>query len=450
MNFWTSVRREMRPNLTLSLPLIAGQLNHMLVGLADTLMIGQLGTVPLAAAAFSNTILYLPMMVGIGMAMAVSVLVSQARGAKEPATARAALRHGLFVSLFLGIGIMALGWITQPLWFLFRQDEAVVEAAPAYFHLVAASLLPMIAATSVKSHSDAMNRPWPAFWVMSGGVLLNIVLNWLLIYGNLGAPQLGLEGAGLATLLARMTTLVGMIMLCCQLPSFQEWVPRRWFRKPDWTAVRELLGIGWPMSIQMLAETGAFVIGTMVVGSLGAAALASHQVAIQCAAAVFMVPLGISQALTVRIGEAVGANDRTRFRPIAVSGWFLVILCMSVSATSFLLYHRAIASAFLSEPDTLATAAGLLLIAAAFQLGDGLQIASAGALRGLSDVAIPAALVICVYWGVALPLGWWLTHPVGMGAAGMWWGFTVGLSLTALVLSVRLWRKTGPSDQLTN
>jgi len=312
--------------------------------------------------------------------------------------------------------------------------------------ILAFSMIPGMASMALKNHSDAMKRPWPAFWVMLGGVVLNIFLNWIFIYGRFGVPRMELEGAGIATFIARAATLAGLIVLCRSLPGLRDWVPQRWFRAPDWPAVRSLVRIGLPASLQILAEVSAFVAATIIIGTMSIDALSSLQVAIICAATVFMVPLGLSQALTVRMGEAWGAKTYHRWRPIVASGWCLGVLFTFVSATSFLLFNDQIANAFLpQEPETAAVAASLMLVAAAFQMGDALQIISAGALRGLNDVNNPAWIAFFAYWIVSIPLGCFFSFSLGMGVNGMWWGITVGLCLTAITLGARLWIKTGES-----
>lgn len=435
--------REARLTAALALPLIVGQVNQMLIALADTVMVARLGTVPLAAATFANTILYLPYFVGVGLGMAVSVRVAQARGSGNPAAARSALHHGLWLTVAAGVLTMAGGWLIQPLFPWFGQEREVIEAAPAYFHLVAASMLPAMVALALKGHADAMNRPWPAFWVISGGVVLNIWLNWILIDGHWGAPALGLEGAGLATLVARIATLAGMLVICHRMPSFRRWVPRHWFARLDRESVQGLFQIALPATVQLLAEVSAYVMATFLIGTLGTQALASHQVALSCAGTIFMVPLGISMALTVRVGEALGSGEPGRIRAIVLSGWMLAMAFTVFSAQLFLLLNRPIAAWFLTEPEALAMTAGLLLVGAAFQMGDALQIVSAGALRGLNDVQVPAWIAVLAYWGVSLPLGWWLAVVAEWGVTGMWWGITAGIMVTAVALGSRTWRLTG-------
>jgi len=434
---------EGRATLRLAFPLVAGQLGQMLVGLSDTLMIGRLGVVPLAAATFANTILYLPLMFGIGMTMAVSIRVSQARGAEDVQMAREALRNGLLIALVVGLLTVVLALCVIPFLHLFGQEPEVSAAADHYFLIVAVSMIPAIGSMAFKNHADAMNHPWPAFWILLGGVGLNVFLNWILIWGRFGAPAMGLEGAGLATLLARLAPLVALILWCRSSPAMREWIPRHWFKRPHGPSIRSLVKVGLPASLQLLAEVSAFVAATILIGTIGKEALASHQVAITCAATVFMVPLGLSMALTVRIGEAWGAKARHRLRPIVLSGWILGALFTAVSASAVLAFPTTIAGWFLEEPGALGVAASLLLVSAAFQFSDAMQILSMGALRGLDDVTGPAWIAVFAYWVVSLPVGAWLAFGLGLGAPGIWWGITLGLTLTAVLLGRRLWKKTG-------
>ncbi len=433
---------EGRITAALALPLAAGQLSQILISLADTLMVGRLGVLPLAAATFANNVLYLPFIFGLGFSVAVSIRVSQARGAGDRHTARMALRHGLYLSLAVGALTMVGVWVIQPFLGLFRQEPEIIRAVPRYFLLIAASLIPALGAMAVKNHADAMNKPWPPFWIILGGAGLNVIFNWIFIYGNLGAPRMGLDGAGVATLLARIIMLAAMILWCKRAPSVRDWIPTHWFRRPEWDALRDLIRLGWPTSLQLLAEVSSFVMITLLIGTLGADALASHQVAMTCAATVFMVPLGLSQALTVRMGEAWGARRHQQLRLILVSGWGLALAFTACSAQSFLYFHRTIAGWFLTEPAAIALAARLLLVSAAFQVSDALQVSAAGALRGLADVKVPGWIAFISYWIVSIPAGWLLAFPMKMGVLGMWWGITLGLTTAALALGLRVWRKT--------
>ena len=442
--FVSRILDESRITIRLAIPLIIGQLGQMLISLTDTLMLGRLGVTPLAACSFANTLIYLPMMFGIGMSMAVSIRVSQARGANDPAAARAALRHGLYITLGLGLLTVAAALAVIPFLAVFRQDPQVIAIVPNFLLLLAASMIPAMGSMAVKNHADAMNRPWPMFWISIGAVALNVLLNWMLIFGKLGAPAIGFEGAAIATLIARSASLIGMIIWCRQDVAMKEWVPIRWLRAPDWAAVKNLVRTGFPASMQLLAEVSAFVAATLIIGNMGAAALASHQVAIQCAATIFMIPLGISMALTVRIGEAFGAKNFSAMRPIVLSGWSMGASFTVVSASCFVLLNHQLASLFINDPAVLGMAASLLIVAAAFQFCDALQIIAAGALRGLDDVHTPAWIAFGAYWVVSIPLGWIFAYPLGLGVTGMWWGITVGLTITSIMLGRRIWAKTAP------
>ncbi|MBC2603438.1 MATE family efflux transporter [Puniceicoccus vermicola] len=442
MNIRSQFFREIRATLVLAFPLIIGELSQMALGVADTIMIGQVGVVELAASAFVNSVLHLPLMLGFGLLIGVSVRVSQARGEGNPVAARSALRNGLYLGLGIGLLTILGAFVVVPRLHWFGQDPEVVAASPRYFYLVAVSLLPALMAIAIKAHADAMNRPWMPFWIIGAGVVLNIFLNWLLIYGSWGFPEWGLEGAGIATALSRFATLVVIFLWCLRAaPDYREWLPVRWFRGPEWGTMRSLLQIGIPSSIHLLAEVGAFVMAALLVGRLGATALASHQIALTCAATTFMVPLGIGMAQTVRVGEAYGAKQPERLRLIALGGTLLVVLFALTSASSFVAFRWELAGLFSDDAGVIALCAHLLVITAVFQLFDGLQISASTSLRGMNDVRFPAALAFGVYWMIALPLGAVLAFWLHWGAAGIWWGITLGMMISAVVLSRRLVQK---------
>ncbi len=322
---------------------------------------------------------------------------------------------------------------------MFGQPAGVTARTTGYFRIVMASMVPALAAMALKNHADALNRPWPPFWIFLGGVALNIGLNWVMIYGNLGCPALGLEGAAWATLISRFAILAAMIVWLLNAEGLREWIPYRWFRVPDFPDVGRLLSVGFPASIQMLFEVSAFSLAGLIMGRFGPVAMAAHQIAITLAATAFMIPLGLSMALTVRMGEAFGARDFARLRPIAISGWLLAAGYSMLGALVFLLAGRALSSMFIGNPAVIALAGSLLVIVAVFQLFDSLQVVSSAMLRGIHDARIPALMGFASYWLIGLPVGAGLAFGFDLGATGVWWGLAVGLLVAAILLPTRLW-----------
>ncbi len=439
--FW----QESRTTLRLALPLIAGQLGQMLMGVTDTLMIARLGVTELGVATLSHTLLVVPFVIGIGLLSSVSVRVSQARGAGEPERAREALRHGTWLALGFGLLTVAMTLALTPWRGHFGQPQEVTDRLPAFLLIGAGSLVPALLSMTWKNHTDALNHPWPAFWILLGAVLLNILLNWLLIWGHGGFPALGLEGAAWATLVARTLGAVVMFWWLTQISKYKSWTPPRWWRWPRGEEIRSLWRIGLPASLHLLTEVGAFAVCSLLIGTLGAAALAAHQVAITCVSVSFMIPLGLAMAMTVRIGELAGAGQPVRMRRVLLGGWLFSTLFMAASMVVFLTHGAWLAGRFVTVPEVAATAATLLVIGGLFQLVDGLQVVSTLALRGVNDARVPAWCAFAAYWLIAVPLGAWLGLGRQWGATGPWTGLAVGLAFAALMLGARAWKLLGPA-----
>ena len=433
--------RECRDTLALALPLIAGQLSQMLMGVIDTVMVGRLGVVPLGAASFANNIIAVPWVLGIGLLTSVSVRVSQARGADRPGQAEAAIRHGTWLALSYALLVVVALALGLPILKYLGQPTEVVARSPVFLMTCGVSLIPAMLSMVWKSTADALNRPWRPFWILLGGVGLNVFLNWLWIWGRWGFPALGLEGAGYATLTARTLSAIAMFVWLTRSNLVHRWVPPRWLVRCHRAAFVHLLAIGFPTSLQLLTEVGAFVTSALIIGSLGATSLAAHQVAITCAATTFMVPLGIALAISVRVGEIVGAGQRDRLHRVLTGGWLFALGFMSLSTYAFSFHGHALAAQFVADPAVIDIAARLLIVAAVFQLFDGIQIVAVSALRGVDDVRLPAWIAFFAYWVVALPCGSWLTFGWHLGAFGIWCGLASGLAAAALALGLRAWHK---------
>ena len=440
MSFTRTTLRELRPTLRLAAPITAGQVGQMLMGVTDTVMVGHIGTLALAACAFGNTVLIVVAIAGFGVLTAVSVRVSHAHGAGMTHTMARAYYGGAGLSVIGGVLCAAGMHLVYPLFHYLGQAPGVVEEASAYTLIVAWSLIPAWLTATARSYLESQNRPWPAFWIMFGGVLLNVGLNWILIFGNLGAPALGLAGAGWATLISRVVTFAALtwFVLAGSSAPVERW-------KPDlgwWREQAALLRLGIPTGLQLLGEVGAFSAAALLIGRLGAVPLAAHQIAITCASTTFMFPLGIAMASTVRIAQALGAGREDLLRPIGAGAWFVGLVVMSVFTVILVAAGPLIARGFVSDPAVIVIAAQLLVIAGIFQLVDGVQVVGSGLLRGLRDTKAPMWITIAAYWFIALPLGSWLAFGRGQGAAGMWVGLAWGLVFAAVLLVVRFARKT--------
>ncbi len=428
---------ESRSTLFLAVPMMAGQLSQMLMGVADGAMVGRIGVVPLAASAFANGLLGVPFLFGLGLLQSISVRASQAHGAGERRETGEVLRHGLAIMGLVGIALVAIVAGVSGLLGHFGQTPEVVAEARTFFLLSGASILPMLLAMSFKQFSEALDHPWPPMLILFGSVGLNVLLNWILIYGNLGAPALGLTGAGIATLLSRIAALVAVVAYVFRASRFSDALPVAWRHPLEWGRVLSLLRVGVPASAQLLLEVTAFTVATIIIGWLGAQPLAAHQIALTCAATSFMFPLGIAMATTIRIGQALGANEPQRVRAIGFTSFALGLLIMGATGLVFAFGNETLARAFVDDSTVAALAAKLLMIAAFFQLFDGLQVVGAGALRGLNDATVPMVACFVGYWLVFIPFAYLAAFRFGFGTAGIWCGLAAALGIVGVSLFTR-------------
>lgn len=428
---------ELKQTLVLAAPITAGHLSQMLMGFADTLMIGRVGVVPLAASAFANVLIHFLFIIGVGLLSSVSVLVAHAFGAGNRREAGEVLRRGLVLGLLAGGLMTALLIAGLPFLGLLGQPGEVVEASRGYLLLVGLSLSPMMAVICLRNFSEAQDIPWPAFWTGLFSVLLNIFLNWVLIYGHLGSPALGLEGAGLATLLSRLVNLLLLVGWLRLDKRFAGCWPTRWLAAVPWAPLKTMTALGLPVALQLAMEIGAFGAATLLMGWLGVIEIASHQIAITCAATTFMVPLGLSIAVAIRVGQAIGAGQAARVRPIAYSALGFGFLFSCLFAAGFIVFNTPLATVFTADAATIRMAGGLIVVAGFFQVFDGAQVMAAGALRGCKDVRLPTWIIFGAYWVAAIPLGAWQAFRGEWGATGIWIGLASGLGVAAIGLLAR-------------
>ncbi|MDD3179452.1 MAG: MATE family efflux transporter [Opitutaceae bacterium] len=441
--------REAPATLRLALPIIAGQVSQMLMGVTDSVMIGRVGRVPLAASAFANSLFGVVFIVGLGLLLPVSVLVARAHGARQPQECAQYLRHGLVLALGIGLTELAAVAVLSTQMHRFGQPPEVVAAVNPFFLLIGASLLPVYLFQALKQFSEALGRAWAPMAILLGAVVLNAFLNWVLIYGHLGAPALGLTGAGLATLVARSAAAAGLwCWLHARAEMREDW-PEKWIASLSRRRLREMLGIGVPASVQLLFETGTFLAAALMMGWMGTVSLAAHQIALSCVSFTFMFPLGLATAVSMRVSRAVGEGRHEVLRPIGFGGLGMGMCIMGLFAGVFMLAGRWIAAGFTPETEVAALAAQLLFVAGIFQIFDGGQVIGAAALRGLSDVRVPTVLTFVAYWLVSLPGGYALAFPLGWGPLGIWGGLAAGLACAAALLGLRFARQTRPGIMST-
>lgn len=449
---------ELRATLALAFPIVVGQVGQMLMGITDSVMIGQVGKVPLAAAAFANGVVNLVFIVGLGLLLPVAVLAARAHGAREPRECAEYLRHGLALAWVMSAAALGLLFLLGLHLHRFGQPAEVVAEVHPYYLLLAASLLPAFLFQALKQYSEALGHPWAPMGILLGCVGLNAFLNWVLIYGHFGLPALGLAGAGWATLAARAAAvLILWAWLRRQVEVRREWpthaladpaAPARsawaiWYGGLSRARFRAMLHIGVPAAGQWLFEAGAFSAAAFMMGWLGTVPLAAHQIALSCAAFTFMFPLGLSSAVSVRLSKTLGEGRRVALRPIGFGALAAGFVLMSVFGVGFAFGGAFIARGFTPEAEVVALASRLLVVAAIFQVFDGGQVIGAGALRGLSDVKIPTLLTFVAYWIVALPGGYLLSHHTPLGPVGVWVALAAGLGCAALLLVGRFHRLTG-------
>jgi len=442
MSRFKSYVAEIRPTLALAVPIIVGQVSQMLMGITDSVMIGQTGTVPLAASSFGGNVFGVFYIVGIGLMLPVAVFVARARGAGRPTECGEYLRHGLALAVIFGVieTAMMVALATQMHWFG-QPPEVLAEVNP-FFWLIGVSITPVLVYLALRQFAEAMGRPWVPMFIMLGGVGLNVFLNWVFIWGNLGAPPLGLAGAGVSTLISRTLGAWVIFEWLRRDPATRAAWPRRWWAPLEGVRLKEMLRLGLPTSGILFFESGAFTAAAIMMGWLGAVPLAAHQIALSCAGTTFMVSLGLSMAAGMRVSAAVGAGETARLRPIGYSALGLGVVISVFFMTVYLAAGRLVAGWFVGDAAVVALAARLLVVAALFQVADGAQVIGAALLRGLTDVKLPAVITFIAYWLVAIPGGYLLGVRGPMGAVGIWTALAAGLGLAAILLGWRFARLT--------
>lgn len=432
---------EMTATASLAAPLVLGQLASVGMNVVDTLLAGRHAALTLAAVGVGSAVWSLVILVLIGVLMAVPPSVSQLHGAGRHQAIGPLFRQAVWLALAMGLGLFVL--VRQSGWLLAALGVATEVRPPAEAFLSGVSWgapgLALYLCLRYVSEGVALTRPTMVFGLL--GLMLLVPLGWLLLWGGFGVPALGARGLGLATATVLWLQALGLGLYMARSPHYADLALFRGFDRPDRRLLGELLWIGVPMGVAIFMEGSLFVATALLIATLGAVAVGAHQIAINIAALCFMVPLGIAMATTVRVGHAVGRRDSSGVRWAAGGGYAITGLTQLGSALLLTLAAEPLARAYTTDAEVIRLAAQLMLFAAVFQLSDGLQAASGGALRGLKDTRVPMFITVFSYWGVGMPIGWWLGLHEGGGAPGMWIGLIIGLSMAALLLTWRFLRQ---------
>jgi MATE family multidrug resistance protein len=434
-----SYLKEFPKNFTLALPIMIGQIGHVLVGLADNIMIGQLGAAPLAAVSLGNTLVFFALFIGIGFSFAITPLVAEADGENNHKRGRQVFQNGLVMCSINGLLLFMLIYFIKPLLYYLDQPDEVVELAFPYLNIVAISLIPLMVFQGFKQFADGLSLTKYAMYATLIANVLNIVLNYLLIYGVWIFPRLEVEGAALSTLISRVVMVVLIIFILKSRPRLKPYFSKL-IQKIDKVIFKRLLGLGFPTALQMLFEGGVFTASVILAGTLGTNTQAANQIALNLASMTFMVGVGLGVTATIRVANQKGKKQFENMKHIAHSIFFQILLIEFVFAALFIILKDILPEFYIDNATVIQMASNLLIIAALFQISDGLQVGILGALRGLQDVNIPTVICFIAYWCIGFPISLYYGNYDRMGGSGIWLGLLAGLSASAIMLYIRFYK----------
>lgn len=433
-----------RAILALGLPLVGSHLAQFGLHVTDTIMLGWYGVLPLAAGVLGASSFFVIFILGSGFAKAVMPMVAGAQGREDETQVRRVTRMGLWLSVLFGVICYPVFWYSESLLLLLGQKPEVAAMAREYLHLIGLGMIPALLVMVLKSYLAALERTQVVLWVTVAAVPLNAALNWALIFGNWGAPEWGVAGSAIATLVVQIVSLVVLCLYAGLLPDLRKYQLFIRFWRPDWQAFVDVFRLGWPIGLTGLAEGGLFQASALMMGWIGTVELAAHGIALEITALTFMVHVGLSNAVTVRTGRLSGAGDFVGVRLGAKVGIAMSVLFAAVTMGLFLALPVPMISIFIDEAEPqraviIATGTALLVCAAIFQFADSMQVMALGLLAGVQDTRVPMWLAGFSYWIIGFPASYTLAFVLGYGAVGLWLGLVVGLAAAAVSLMWRFW-----------
>ncbi|MDG2387163.1 MAG: MATE family efflux transporter [Flavobacteriaceae bacterium] len=438
--------KEFRHNLSLAYPVIIGLLGHSFVQLVDNIMVGQLGTAELAAVSLGNSFFFVAMSLGIGFSTAITPLIAETDGANDVTSGRKVFIHGLILCAFLGLLLSSAVLVSKPLLYKMGQPEEVVELAYPYLEWIGISLIPLIFFQGFKQFSEGLSHTRPAMYATLLANVINVILNYFLIFGFWIFPKMGVEGAAVGSLFARCAMLVFMVLYVRFSSKFVAYVRQISFQKPKWELFRKIFKLGFPSALQMFFEVLFFTVAIWLSGFLGKNPQAANQIALNLSSITFMFAMGLGVTAMIRVGNQKGRKDIVRLREVAHSIFFLIFIFDVIFCLSFMILNNILPWIYLdgSNPleftnvnEVVEIASNLLIVSAFFQISDGIQAVVLGALRGLQDVNIPAWITFFSYGIFGIPISYYLGIQTDLGATGIWIGLLSGLTASALLLFIR-------------
>lgn len=426
-------------------------LGHTLIGIVDNFMVGNLGSTELAAVSLGNSFIFIGMSLGIGFSTAITPLIAEADAEKDDKKIRTTFHHGLLLCTILGIAIFILIVLAKPIMNLMHQPKAVVDLATPYIDWVAFSLIPVIVFQGYKQFADGLSQTKYSMYAIYLANIVHIFFNYVLIYGVWGFPKLGILGAALGTVISRIMMVAFMHFIMRKNAAFKRYFKHFSFKEIRKSILKKIINLGLPSAMQMLFEVTLFTAAIWLSGSLGKNSQAANQIALIMASTTFMFAMGFSVAAMIRLSYLKGAKDIRNLIITARSIFLLTILFETFFGIIFVVFHNYLPHLFLNMNDSsqeldnaaiILIASKLLLVAAVFQISDGIQVVVLGALRGLQDVKIPMYITFVAYWIIGFPISYYLGKYTALGATGIWIGLLAGLSAAALFLYIRFARLT--------
>lgn len=438
--------KEFHYNLKLAFPVILGMLGHMFVSFADNVMVGQLGAAELAAVSLGNSFFFIAMSLGIGFASAITPIVAEADSAKNPVGVKNALKHGLILCGLLSGILYSLMLLAKPVMRNMDQPLEVVDLAIPYLDIIAISIIPLVIFEALKRFSDGLSNTKHPMYATIVANIINVAINYLLIFGSFGFPKLGIIGAGIGTLISRVIMVIFLWIIFTKNKRFKLYVTEIKFKITNIKIFKKITDIGLPSAFQMLFEVGIFTAAIWMSGVLGKNYQAANQIAFNLSAMTFMVGIGLGVAATIRVGNQKGLFDFVALRKIAFSIFLLTVLIEIIFALMFFILKDWLPTLYLDTEniskitengEVILIASKLLLIVALFQIFDGLQVVILGALRGLQDVKIPTLITFIAYWLIGFPICFYLGLYTPLKSIGIWIGLLISLAVSSILLYLR-------------